>query len=58
MALPTQIDGRLAAVGASTADVDERFVRGVGLGGQKIKLFKLISTVPWSHPDSSDEQDN
>ena len=38
MALPTQIDERLAAVGASAVDVEERFVRGSGPGGQKIKI--------------------
>ena len=30
MALPTQIDGRLAAVGARATEVEERFVRGAG----------------------------
>jgi protein subunit release factor B len=47
MALPTQIDERLAAVGARTADVDERFVRGSGPGGQKIN--KTSSTVWLRH---------
>src|SRR5471032_2809853 len=47
MALPTQIDGRLAAVGASAADVEERFVRGSGPGGQKIN--KTSSTVWLRH---------
>lgn len=47
MALPTQIDDRLAAVGARATDVDERFVRGAGPGGQKIN--KTSSTVWLRH---------
>ena len=47
MALPIQIDERLAAVGAQVADVDERFVRGAGPGGQKIN--KTSSTVWLRH---------
>src|SRR5882672_4057687 len=47
MALPTQIDERLAAVGARAADVEERFVRGTGPGGQKIN--KTSSTVWLRH---------
>ncbi|MSU22374.1 MAG: peptide chain release factor-like protein [Opitutus sp.] len=47
MALPTQIDERLAAVGANAADVEERFVRGSGPGGQKIN--KTSSTVWLRH---------
>ena len=47
MALPTQIDERLAAVGVHVADVDERFVRGGGPGGQKIN--KTSSTVWLRH---------
>lgn len=47
MALPTQIDERLAAVGARASDVDERFVRGAGPGGQKIN--KTSSTVWLRH---------
>ncbi|HUR57191.1 MAG TPA: peptide chain release factor-like protein [Opitutaceae bacterium] len=47
MALPIQIDERLAAVGARSADVDERFVRGAGPGGQKIN--KTSSTVWLRH---------
>ena len=47
MPLPTQIDERLAAVGARPADVDERFVRGSGPGGQKIN--KTSSTVWLRH---------
>ena len=47
MALPTQIDERLAAVGTRAADVEERFVRGAGPGGQKIN--KTSSTVWLRH---------
>jgi protein subunit release factor B len=47
MALPTQIDGRLAALGVRAADVEERFIRGAGPGGQKIN--KTSSTVWLRH---------
>ena len=47
MALPTQIVERLTAVGVRTADVEERFVRGAGPGGQKIN--KTSSTVWLRH---------
>ena len=47
MALPTQIDERLAALGISVADVEERFIRGSGPGGQKIN--KTSSTVWLRH---------
>jgi peptide chain release factor len=47
MALPTQIDERLAALGVSAGDVEERFVRGTGPGGQKIN--KTSSTVWLRH---------
>jgi protein subunit release factor B len=47
MALPTQIDERLAAAGVRAADVEERFVRGTGPGGQKIN--KTSSTVWLRH---------
>ncbi|MSU50695.1 MAG: peptide chain release factor-like protein [Opitutus sp.] len=47
MALPTQIDERLAALGIAWGDVDERFVRGSGPGGQKIN--KTSSTVWLRH---------
>lgn len=50
MALPIQIDGRLAAAGTNPADVDERFVRGAGPGGQKIKIFKSIPSVSLPSP--------
>jgi protein subunit release factor B len=47
MALPTQIDERLKALGVRAADVEERFVRGAGPGGQKIN--KTSSTVWLRH---------
>jgi protein subunit release factor B len=47
MALPTQIDERLAALGTRASDVEERFVRGTGPGGQKIN--KTSSTVWLRH---------
>ena len=47
MALPTQIDERLAVLGLRAADVEERFVRGTGPGGQKIN--KTSSTVWLRH---------
>ena len=47
MPLPTQIDERLTALGISVADVEERFVRGSGPGGQKIN--KTSSTVWLRH---------
>ena len=45
MALPTQIDERLKALGVRAADVEERFARGAGPGGQKINRCKLTLTV-------------
>src|SRR5688572_15017421 len=53
MALPTQIDERLAAVGATPAEVEERFIRGTGPGGQKIN--KTSSTVWLRHGPSGIE---
>ena len=47
MGLPIQIEERLAALRISAADVDERFVRGAGPGGQKIN--KTSSTVWLRH---------
>jgi protein subunit release factor B len=47
MASPITIDERLAALGVRVADVDERFVRGSGPGGQKIN--KTSSTVWLRH---------
>ena len=47
MALPTQIDERLTALGWRASEVEERFVRGAGPGGQKIN--KTSSTVWLRH---------
>ena len=47
MALPTQISERLQRLGVRPEDVDERFVRGSGPGGQKIN--KTSSTVWLRH---------
>lgn len=47
MDLPPQILGRLAAVGVRPEEVEERFVRGSGPGGQKIN--KTSSTVVLRH---------
>jgi protein subunit release factor B len=47
MPLPLQIDSRLTALGTRTEDVEERFVRGSGPGGQKIN--KTSSTVWLRH---------
>ena len=47
MALPTQIEERLRALGVRPADVEEKFVRGTGPGGQKIN--KTSSTVWLRH---------
>lgn len=47
MALPIQIEERLAAFGWNAAEVDEAFVRGTGPGGQKIN--KTSSTVWLRH---------
>ena len=47
MSLPTQIDERLQALGHRLDEVDERFVRGSGPGGQKIN--KTSSTVWLRH---------
>lgn len=44
---PIQIDRRLTALGVRMEDVDERFVRGAGPGGQKIN--KTSSTVWLRH---------
>ncbi|HEU5079926.1 MAG TPA: peptide chain release factor-like protein [Opitutaceae bacterium] len=47
MDLPTQIQTKLDAVGILASDVEERFVRGSGPGGQKIN--KTSSTVVLRH---------
>lgn len=51
--LPTQIRDRLAALGVRVEEVDERFVRGTGPGGQKIN--KTSSTVWLRHGPSGTE---
>jgi len=50
MDLPTQIQDQLDALGVLAADVEERFVRGSGPGGQKIN--KTSSTVCLHHRPS------
>jgi protein subunit release factor B len=47
MALPFHILSRLRDLGVSESDVEERFVRGSGPGGQKIN--KTSSTVSLVH---------
>ncbi len=47
MALPLQIDKRLATLGVRPGEVNERFIRGAGPGGQKIN--KTSSTVVLRH---------
>ena len=47
MNLPTQIQKRLDTLGIILADVEEKFVRGSGPGGQKIN--KTSSTVCLRH---------
>ncbi|MDB6093896.1 MAG: Class peptide chain release factor [Verrucomicrobia bacterium] len=47
MPLPSQIVRRFSDLGLRTEDVDERFVRGSGPGGQKIN--KTSSTVWLRH---------
>lgn len=47
MASLEQIKSRLAAIGVSVDDVEERFIRGSGPGGQKIN--KTSSTVWLRH---------
>lgn len=53
MSLPTQIVDRLAAVGVRLDEVEERFVRGAGPGGQKIN--KTSSTVWLRHGPTGTE---
>jgi len=47
MQIPTQIERRLAQLRVQTAEVEERFVKGTGPGGQKIN--KTSSTVWLRH---------
>ena len=49
----TSIEARLRSLGTSRADVEERFVRGAGPGGQKIN--KTSSTVWLRHRPSGIE---
>lgn len=53
MPLPPQIDRRLAALALRAEDVEERFIRGAGPGGQKIN--KTSSTVVLRHQPSGTE---
>jgi len=53
MDLPTQIEARLTALGVKPGEVEERFVRGTGPGGQKIN--KVSSTVTLHHRASGIE---
>jgi peptide chain release factor len=53
MASFEQIESRLAAIGMSVDDVDEKFVRGSGPGGQKIN--KTSSTVWLRHRPTGTE---
>ena len=50
MSLPIQIAEKLASLGIHPGDVEERFVRGTGPGGQKIN--KTSSTVWLRHRPS------
>lgn len=47
MDLPSQIQERLEALGVLASDIEEKFVRGSGPGGQKIN--KTASTVSLRH---------
>src|SRR3954469_1751323 len=53
MSLPSQIFEKLKALGVNPADVEERFVRGSGAGGQKIN--KTSSTVWLRHGSTGTE---
>ena len=53
MPLPLQIERRLATMGVRLADVEERFIRGTGPGGQKIN--KTSSTVLLRHRPTGTE---
>jgi len=53
MQIPTQIEERFRALGLNAEDVEERFVRGTGPGGQKIN--KTSSTVWLRHGPSGIE---
>jgi len=53
MDLPTQIQNRLDVLGVLPRDVQEKFVRGSGPGGQKIN--KTSSTVVLRHEPTGTE---
>jgi protein subunit release factor B len=53
MALPTSIQSRLHALGVHASDVEEKFIRGGGPGGQKIN--KTSSTVWLRHRPTGTE---
>jgi peptide chain release factor len=53
MALPTDIQSRLERLGVTASDIEERFVRGSGPGGQKIN--KTSSTVWLRHRPTGTE---
>jgi peptide chain release factor len=53
MALPTFIETRLHALGINPSDVEEKFIRGGGPGGQKIN--KTSSTVWLRHRPTGTE---
>ena len=53
MALPTQIVERLTRLNIRPEEIDERFVRGAGPGGQKIN--KTSSTVWLRHGPTATE---
>lgn len=53
MTLPSQISEKLAALGVRVGDVEEKFVRGSGPGGQKIN--KTSSTVWLRHGPTGTE---
>lgn len=53
MSVPDDIVARLAAVGVAPTEVEERFIRGAGPGGQKIN--KTSSTVWLRHGPSGVE---
>lgn len=53
MELPTQIQDKLDALGILAGDIEEKFIRGSGAGGQKIN--KTSSTVCLRHGPSGVE---
>ena len=53
MSLPSQIFEKLQALGVRVDDVEERFIRGSGAGGQKIN--KTSSTVWLRHGPTGTE---